>query len=168
MCQQRGEQHAIGEVVMSSWCMVYAVPTAARHFSLQAANLIDHAGDIRQFNFAAIQKRERIDVDIGFRRGRELVGRRGGKSLILSAIAVYLAAFVNWRKYLVGGERATIVVIAADRFGPRRRSACRPSPPPFAAWQYRGHGRQAGIRQTSFLSRPLRLAARSPSGRRHI
>jgi hypothetical protein len=51
----------------------------------------------------------------GSREAWLVVGRRGGKSLILSAIAVYLAAFVNWRKYLVAGERATIVVIAADR-----------------------------------------------------
>jgi hypothetical protein len=44
-----------------------------------------------------------------------VVGRRGGKSLILSVIAVYLACFVDWSPYLVGGERATIIVIAQDR-----------------------------------------------------
>jgi hypothetical protein len=42
-------------------------------------------------------------------------GRRAGKSFILSLIAVFLAAFRNYREYLAPGERATIMVIAADR-----------------------------------------------------
>jgi hypothetical protein len=42
-------------------------------------------------------------------------GRRGGKSLILALVAVYLAAFRDYRPYLTLGERATIMVIAADR-----------------------------------------------------
>src|SRR5690349_9467740 len=42
-------------------------------------------------------------------------GRRAGKSFILALIAVYLACFRNYRSYLAPGERATIVVIAADR-----------------------------------------------------
>jgi hypothetical protein len=44
-----------------------------------------------------------------------VIGRRGGKSLILALIAAYLAAFNDWSPYLTGGERGTIVVIAADR-----------------------------------------------------
>jgi hypothetical protein len=44
-----------------------------------------------------------------------IIGRRGGKSLLLALIAVYLAAFFDWRPYLTGGERGTIMVIAADR-----------------------------------------------------
>jgi hypothetical protein len=44
-----------------------------------------------------------------------IIGRRGGKSLILALIAAYLACFYNWAPYLTGGERATIMVIAADR-----------------------------------------------------
>lgn len=44
-----------------------------------------------------------------------VVGRRGGKSLILSLIAVWLAVFRDWRPYLQPGERATIMVIAVDR-----------------------------------------------------
>ncbi len=44
-----------------------------------------------------------------------VVGRRGGKSLILALIAVYLACFVNWKPNLAPGERATIMVVAADR-----------------------------------------------------
>lgn len=43
------------------------------------------------------------------------VGRRGGKSLILALIAIYLGCFMNWRPYLSPGERATIMIIAADR-----------------------------------------------------
>ena len=42
-------------------------------------------------------------------------GRRAGKSFILALVAVFLAAFFDWRPYLGPGERATIMVIAADR-----------------------------------------------------
>jgi Terminase large subunit, T4likevirus-type, N-terminal len=44
-----------------------------------------------------------------------VIGRRGGKSFTLALIAVFLAAFRDWRPYLAPGERATIMVIAADR-----------------------------------------------------
>jgi hypothetical protein len=44
-----------------------------------------------------------------------VIGRRGGKSFIVALIAVYLATFRSYAKYLAPGERATIVVIAADR-----------------------------------------------------
>jgi hypothetical protein len=44
-----------------------------------------------------------------------VVGRRGGKSFILALVAVFLATFKDWRPYLAPGERATIMVIAADR-----------------------------------------------------
>jgi hypothetical protein len=44
-----------------------------------------------------------------------VVGRRGKKSFILAFIAVYSACFVDWRKHLAPGERATIPVIARDR-----------------------------------------------------
>ena len=33
----------------------------------------------------------------------------------MALIAVFLACFKDWRPYLAPGERATIVVIAADR-----------------------------------------------------
>ena len=36
------------------------------------------------------------------------VGRRGGKSFVLALIAVYLAAFCDYRRYLAPGERATV------------------------------------------------------------
>jgi hypothetical protein len=42
-------------------------------------------------------------------------GRRSGKSFTLALIAVFLAAFRDWKPYLGIGERGTITVIAADR-----------------------------------------------------
>jgi hypothetical protein len=44
-----------------------------------------------------------------------IVGRRGGKSIILALIAVYLAVFKDWSGRLVPGERGTVLIIAADR-----------------------------------------------------
>jgi hypothetical protein len=52
---------------------------------------------------------------LGYLIASLVIGRRGGKSLILALIAAYLAAFNDWSLYLTGGERGTIVVIAADR-----------------------------------------------------
>ena len=42
-------------------------------------------------------------------------GRRSGKSFMLATIAVFLAAFKDWRPFLGPGERGTIMVIAADK-----------------------------------------------------
>lgn len=42
-------------------------------------------------------------------------GRRSGKSFTMALIAVYLAAFIDWRPFLAPGERGTIVLVAADR-----------------------------------------------------
>jgi hypothetical protein len=42
-------------------------------------------------------------------------GRRAGKSFCMALIAVFLAAFRNWRKYLSVGERAIVLLVAADR-----------------------------------------------------
>jgi hypothetical protein len=42
-------------------------------------------------------------------------GRRAGKSFMLALIAVFLAAFRDWRPYLQKGERATILIIASER-----------------------------------------------------
>jgi len=42
-------------------------------------------------------------------------GRRGGKSFALALIAVFAATFRDWRPFLQRGERATIVIVAADR-----------------------------------------------------
>lgn len=43
------------------------------------------------------------------------VGRRGGKSFILALIAVFLACFSNYKRYLAPGERGTVMIIAADK-----------------------------------------------------
>ena len=50
-----------------------------------------------------------------FRELWAVVGRRGGKSFIMSVIAVFLALFHDFTQYLAVGERGTIQVIAADR-----------------------------------------------------
>ena len=44
-----------------------------------------------------------------------IVGRRGGKSFIMSVIAVFLALFSDFTQYLSPGERGTIQLVAADR-----------------------------------------------------
>jgi hypothetical protein len=44
-----------------------------------------------------------------------ICGRRAGKSFVLALIAVFLAAFKDYRRYLGPGERATIMIIATDR-----------------------------------------------------
>jgi hypothetical protein len=44
-----------------------------------------------------------------------ICGRRAGKSFILALVAVFLAVFRDYKPFLAPGERATIVVIAADR-----------------------------------------------------
>ncbi len=44
-----------------------------------------------------------------------VIGRRGGKSFTMALIAVYLAVFRDWRKYLSPGERAIVLLVAADR-----------------------------------------------------
>jgi hypothetical protein len=44
-----------------------------------------------------------------------IIGRRGGKSFMMALCAVFLAAFRDYRPFLAPGERATILVIAADR-----------------------------------------------------
>src|SRR6476661_131288 len=42
-------------------------------------------------------------------------GRRSGKSYILAVIAIFLAAFRDWRPFLGPGEVGTIMVVCADR-----------------------------------------------------
>lgn len=44
-----------------------------------------------------------------------VVGRRGGKSFITALVAVYLACFFDYRKYLSPGERGAVMVLASDR-----------------------------------------------------
>ena len=42
-------------------------------------------------------------------------GRRSGKSFVLALVAVFLACFHDFSRYLTRGERATVMIIAADR-----------------------------------------------------
>ena len=51
----------------------------------------------------------------GAREAWLVVGRRGGKSMVLALIAVFLACFCDWAPFLSPGERGTIMVLAADR-----------------------------------------------------
>ena len=44
-----------------------------------------------------------------------ICGRRAGKSFMLALIAVFLACFRKYQQYLQPGERATVMIIAADR-----------------------------------------------------
>ena len=44
-----------------------------------------------------------------------VVGRRGGKSFVLAAIATFLACFRDWKPYLAPGEIATVMILAQDR-----------------------------------------------------
>lgn len=50
-----------------------------------------------------------------FSEGWLVVGRRGGKSFIMALVAVFLGCFRDYRRHLQPGERATVMVIAADR-----------------------------------------------------
>jgi hypothetical protein len=47
-----------------------------------------------------------VPSPLGYLEVSLVIGRRGGKSLILALIATYLACFYNWRPFLTHGERA--------------------------------------------------------------
>jgi hypothetical protein len=42
-------------------------------------------------------------------------GRRGGKSFVMALVAVFFAIFKDWRPFLAPGERAVVLLVAADR-----------------------------------------------------
>jgi Terminase large subunit, T4likevirus-type, N-terminal len=44
-----------------------------------------------------------------------ICGRRSGKSFVMALIAVFLACFRDYRPFLAVGEKATVMVIAADK-----------------------------------------------------
>ncbi len=50
-----------------------------------------------------------------FREAFIIAGRRSGKSFIISAIAVFVAAFMDFAPYLSPGETPTILIIASDK-----------------------------------------------------
>ena len=64
--------------------------------------------------FRDCTKRETLPT-IAFGAAWLVCGRRGGKSFALALIAVFLACFKDYTPHLAMGERATIVIIAADR-----------------------------------------------------
>ena len=49
------------------------------------------------------------------REGWDIVGRRGGKSMIAAVVAVYVAFFRDYRRVLSPGERGVVMLLAADR-----------------------------------------------------
>jgi hypothetical protein len=50
-----------------------------------------------------------------FKEAWLICGRRAGKSFMMALIAVFLACFYDYKPFLNIGERATIMIIAADR-----------------------------------------------------
>ena len=44
-----------------------------------------------------------------------VAGRRGGKSFIAALVGVFLAAFVDYRRFLSPGEKGVVMILAADR-----------------------------------------------------
>jgi hypothetical protein len=44
-----------------------------------------------------------------------ICGRRSGKSFVMALVGVFLAAFRDYRPHLQPGERATVLILAADR-----------------------------------------------------
>jgi hypothetical protein len=44
-----------------------------------------------------------------------ICGRRAGKTRIMATVAAWLSCFVDWRPSLAPGEKATVMVLAADR-----------------------------------------------------
>jgi phage terminase large subunit-like protein len=51
----------------------------------------------------------------GVKEAYAIVGRRGGKSRIVSVAAVYIACFHDFRRYLSAGERGMVLILARDR-----------------------------------------------------
>jgi hypothetical protein len=52
---------------------------------------------------------------VGYLSATLIIGRRGGKSLIMALIAAFLACFFDWTPFLIDGERGVIMFVAADR-----------------------------------------------------
>jgi phage terminase large subunit-like protein len=53
--------------------------------------------------------------EIPAREAWVVAGRRSGKSRIAALVAVYLAAFTDYRPVLAPGEKGTVMLLAADR-----------------------------------------------------
>lgn len=70
--------------------------------------------DTQRRIYQACTGRESVP-DGAFSEAWMVVGRRGGKSFIAALVAVFLAAFHDYRSHLQPGERGTVLIIAADR-----------------------------------------------------
>jgi hypothetical protein len=58
----------------------------------------------------------RLDAPpVAYRESYVIAGRRSGKSLIAALVATYLATFGDYRHILAPGEKATIMLLAADK-----------------------------------------------------
>ena len=66
----------------------------------------------------------RAQVPQAVREAWVVVGRRGGKSLVASLIAVFTACFNNYEKHLAPGERGTVIL--GPRCKRRFKRCCRP------------------------------------------
>ena len=44
-----------------------------------------------------------------------VIGRRGGKSFAMALVGVFMAVFKDWQPYLSPGEKAVVLLVAADR-----------------------------------------------------
>ena len=58
---------------------------------------------------------KRSEPPVSVKEAYAIVGRRGGKSRIVSFAAVYIAAFYDFRKYLAPGEVGLVLCLARDR-----------------------------------------------------
>src|SRR5262245_4432848 len=57
----------------------------------------------------------RTDSPNGFKESYAIVGRRGGKSRIVSFADVFIACFYDFRQYLYPGETGMVLILARDR-----------------------------------------------------
>ena len=58
----------------------------------------------------------RIDPPIGgVKESYAIVGRRGGKSRMVSFAAVFIATFLSFKQYLAPGEKGMVLILARDR-----------------------------------------------------
>jgi hypothetical protein len=64
--------------------------------------------------FRACTARETLPV-AAYSEAWLICGRRAGKSFVMAMIAVYLATFRDYQKFLGIGERTTVMIVAADR-----------------------------------------------------
>jgi hypothetical protein len=64
--------------------------------------------------FTALTSREKLPVE-PVQECWLVVGRRGGKSFLVSLVAVFLATFKDYRPFLGPGETGVLMVIATDR-----------------------------------------------------